>query len=165
MKNVTDNPRTIGGLVYEHITDNKTWICLNDYYGDYLNEEDKELFVKLTQCTDGFLITAEFDNGDVVVSGNESRYKTYYDCYYLVVDVYKDLLSKMTDDLKQSMECFKKECAESFMLENGDIRIWQNDDAETYNALIYFGDDYGFEFKEGYDPCKGMYVDIIGINE
>ncbi len=83
-----------------------------------------------------------------------------------VTKEYKDLLSKMNEDLKQSMECFKKQCAESLMLENGDLRIWGADDTRTYNALIYFGEDYGIEIKEGDDPCyRGMYVDIIGINE
>lgn len=164
--NINNPTETIGDFVKEHITDYDEYVCLNDYYEKYLNEEDKELFSNLTLCTDGFLISAEFDeDGDVVVEGNESRYKTYYDSDYPVVDVYKELLTKMNEDLKQSMECYKKACAESFMLENGDIRIWGADDAETYNSLIYFGDDYGFEFKEGDDPYRGMYVDIIGINE
>ena len=101
-------------------------------------------------------------NEDNVVEVNDFKKKLYatFDYDYPVVDVFKDLLFKMSKDVELCMMYLRKQ-----YIEGSELRILATDDAETYNSLIYFGDDYGFEFKEGYDPYKGMYIDIIGINE
>lgn len=165
---------TIGEFIKnkKHITDDGDSVCLNDYYMDYLNEEDKEVFEILTECTDGFIISGEFDeDGNVVVYGNESRYYTCYDCYYPVADIYKELIDKMSADVEGYMESLKeqyiknKDLCESLMFENYDLRLWENGDRLEYNALLYFADDYGIEIKEGFDYYRGSFVDIIGINE
>ena len=56
---------TIGDFIKKHITDDEDRVCLNYYYMDYLNEEDKEVFEVLTGYTDGDNITCELDKNCV----------------------------------------------------------------------------------------------------
>ena len=165
---------TIGEFIKnkKHITDDGDSVCLNWYYWEYLNEEDRELFEILTDCTDGLNITCEFDkNGNVVVYGNEHNYYTSYDYDYPVADVYKEFINKMSADVEGCMKSLKEQYVENYdlcescMFENKDLRLWKNGDILEYDALIYFAEDYGIEIKEGFDYHRGSFVDIVGINE
>lgn len=163
---------TIGDFLTKHITNDEDSVCLNWYYADYLNEEDKELFETLTEYTDGDCLTGEFDeDGNVVVRGNESNYETCYDYDYPVADVYKELITKMSEHIEQWMISLKeqyvenKDLCKSCMFENEDLRIWKTNDISTHNALLYFAEDYGIEIKEGFDYHRGSFIDIISINE
>lgn len=152
---------TIGEFIKKHITDDEEWVCLNYYYMDYLNEEDKEFFEVLTGYTDGDNITCEFDkNGNVVVYGSEHNYYTCYDYDYPVADIYKELITKMSEQIEQCMISVKEQ-----YVENEDLRIWKTNDISTHNALLYFAEDYGIEIKEGFDYHRGSFIDIISINE
>ncbi len=165
---------TIGEFIKnkKHITDDGDSVCLNDYYMDYLNEEDKEVFEILTECTDGFIISGEFNkDGDVVVFGNEFSYYTCYDYNYPVVDVYKQLIAQMYTSVTEHMKSVKEQYVENsdfckrHMFKNEDFRIWTTGDTLTHNALLYFAEDYGIEIKEGFDYHRGSFIDIISINE
>jgi hypothetical protein len=163
---------TIGDFIKKHITDDEDRVCLNYYYMDYLNEEDKEVFEVLTGYTDGDNITCEFDkNGNVVVYGSEHNYYTCYDYDYPVADIYKELITKMSEHIEQWMISLKEQYVENYVLcescmfENKDLRIWKTNDISTYYALLYFAEDYGIEIKEGVDYYRGRFVDIISINE
>ena len=163
---------TIGEFIKKHITDDEDWVCLNYYYMDYLNEEDKEVFEVLTGYTDGDNLICEFDkNGNVVVYGSEHNYYTCYAYDYPVADIYKELIAKMSEQIEQCMKSVKeqyvenKDLCKSYMFENEDLRIWKIDDISTHNALLYFAEDYGIEIKEGFDYHRGSFIDIISINE
>ena len=81
---------------------------------EILNEEDKEFFEVLTGYTDGDNITCEFDkNGNVVVYGSEHNYYTCYDYDYPVADIYKELVTKMSEQIEQCMISVKEQYVEN----------------------------------------------------
>ena len=163
MKNVTtNNKETIGDFVKDHLTDNKDWVYLNLYQEQYLNEKDSELFDKLTLCTVGLNVSADIrKNGEVYVCDSNVIPYAGYKYNYPVVDVYKDLITKMTKDV----EYYVKRIKEQFVKDKK-FKMWDFNNAGFWNTLVLFGKDYGIEFEEGYDESiKARYIDFIGIND
>lgn len=158
MKNVATNTHneTIGDFVKKHTGDGKTKVLLRKYVDDYLNEEDCILFDKLTlSCVDGCL-SAYTDEGDVFVTDSNGYLFTYFDYDYPVVDVFKDLLYKMSKDVELCIMYLRNQYIESF-----ELRIW-SDDIANYNALKEFATDYGLDIKQS-KKNNIPYIDIIGI--
>lgn len=158
---------TIGEFVKKHITDNKTWVDLNKYVYDYLNEEDAGLFRDLMVCIPAFnfvyrFLIAKIDMyGDVIVCGNKHKCYTSYHYNYPVVDVYKDLIAKMSIYVKLCLNSIKEEYAK-----NKELRIWAKSNAATWNTINHFAKDYGIKFKIVWDDnLKTPYMDIIGITD
>lgn len=161
MKNDTTmkNTETIGDFVSKHKNNNRLGVYINVYQEQYLNKEDSELFVKLTLCTIGSTASADIRKFKVYVWDDKIRPYTTYDYDCPVVEVYKDLIAKMTKDVEHYMLSLK-----GLYTKYKELRIWDFYNAGIWNTIILFGKDYGIEFKEGYDESiKARYIDVVGI--
>lgn len=158
IKNVATNPNkeTIGELVMKHSKKFPASLCR--YVYDYLNEENGDLFYTLMKCTTCSLIAKI--NEDNVVEVNDFKKNLYatFDYDYPVVDVFKDLLFKMSKDVELCMMYLRKQYIE----EGGEFRIW-SDDVAKFKALREFATDYGLDITQR-KKNNIPYIDVIGIS-
>lgn len=150
------NVETSIGELLNKYADEDGIAYLTHYSQDYLTEKEEEIFVQLCKCTDGSHLTGEFDEErNVNVYGNENAYYTCYDYDYPAIDVYREMLWKMHNDMNYYMMGLK---VNSY----SDFRVWKSDDYLGYMTLDIFADDYGIEINKGFDYCKGWYIDVVG---
>lgn len=148
---------------------NEMTMTIREYWNNNLdNLEDGLAYIdldeemnKLCEATGCDYIRIEaYDEDDennnlFIIEGNEGyNSKSYVGDEWLMWEVINVFKEKMGKDINNALTFIKG------TLERGEdeITVWRNDDYEGYQMFLYYGEDYGLQVNEYFDPYKGAYI-------